>query len=60
MLELFRNAAGTRADVDFLPAPDARAWLAEGLGEWSARLGASTDERARRLESAARSLFGIS
>jgi hypothetical protein len=46
MLELFRNAAGTRADVDFLPAPDARAWVAEGLGEWSARLGASTDEPA--------------
>lgn len=46
MLELFRNAAGTRADVDFLPAPEARAWLAEGLTELSARLGASTGEPA--------------
>ena len=46
MLELFRNAGGSAAQVDFLPQADARAWLAQGLGELSARLGAGTDQPA--------------
>lgn len=46
MLELFRKSTEVR--VEFLPDAEARQWLAEGLGEWSARLGAGRDAPAAK------------
>jgi hypothetical protein len=46
MLELFRKSTEVR--VEFLPSADARQWLAEGLADHAARLGAGRDAPAAK------------
>jgi hypothetical protein len=54
VLGLFGRGEAASAAVDFLPSDDARSWLAEGMAELAARLGAHPSATARAAVSTPR------